>query len=113
MTAEWQTFKVSLGEGFEQIYSVMQWIADKIRGVTIPAVNELASALSKIATEISSIVQAGSLEVEIKTQSTGTPERLQPYSWRHVERQGVRQLFPSKTRHKVYSYGRQQAKNSD
>ena len=72
MTAAWQPFKDSLGEGFEQIYSVMQGIADRIRGVTIPAVNELASALSKIATEISSIVQAGGLEVEVKTPSTNT-----------------------------------------
>ena len=89
MTAEWQTFKVSLGEGFEQIYSVMQGIADRIRGVTIPAVNELASALSKIATEISSIVQAGSLEVEVKTQSTGTAEsysRTAGGTWRGRKR---------------------------
>ena len=72
MTTAWQPFKTSLGEGFEQIYNVMQGIADKVHGVTIQAVNELASALSKIATEISSIVQAGSLEVEVKTQSTDT-----------------------------------------
>ena len=89
MTAAWQPFKASLGEGFEQIYSVMQGIADKIRGVTIPAVNELASALSKIATEISSIVQAGSLEVEVKTQSTGTAEsysRTAGGTWRGRKR---------------------------
>lgn len=70
MTAAWQPFKASLGEGFEQIYSTMQGIADKIRGVTIPAINELAGALSKIATEISSIVQAGMLEVEVRTPAT-------------------------------------------
>ena len=89
MTAAWQPFKASLGEGFEQIYSVMQGIADRIRGVTIPAVNELASALSKIATEISSIVQAGSLEVEVKTQSTGTAEsysRTAGGTWRGRKR---------------------------
>lgn len=74
MTAAWQPFKDSLGEGFEEIYSVMQGIADRIRSVVIPAVNELTSALSKIATEISSIVQAGDLEVEVKTQGTGTAE---------------------------------------
>ena len=72
MTAAWQPFKASLGEGFEQIYTVMQGIADRIRGVTIPAVNELASALTRIATEIASIVQAGTLEVEVKTPSAGT-----------------------------------------
>ncbi len=89
MTSAWQPFKTLLGEGFEQIYSVMQGIADRIRGVTIPAVNELASALSKIATEISSIVQAGSLEVEVKTQSTGTAEsysRTAGGTWRGRKR---------------------------
>ncbi|MBQ7594157.1 MAG: phage tail tape measure protein [Synergistaceae bacterium] len=70
MTSAWQPFKASLGEGFEQIYNTMQGIADKIRGVTIPAINELAGALSKIATEISSIVQAGMLEVEVRTPAT-------------------------------------------
>ena len=67
MTRAWQPFKDSLGAGFEQIYNLMQGISDKIRGITIPAVNELASALSRIATEISSIVQAGMLEVEVHT----------------------------------------------
>ncbi|MBQ3694247.1 MAG: phage tail tape measure protein, partial [Synergistaceae bacterium] len=71
MTRAWQPFKDSLGAGFEQIYNLMQGIADKIRGVTIPAVNELASALSRIATEISSIVQAGMLEIEVRTPSAG------------------------------------------
>ena len=33
--------------------------------------NELASALSRIATEISSIVQAGMLEIEVRTPSAG------------------------------------------
>ena len=46
----------------------MQGVADRIRSVTIPAVNELASALSRIAGEISAIVHAGSLEVEVRTQ---------------------------------------------
>ena len=67
MTAAWQPFKTSLGEGFEQIYATVQGVADKIRGVTIPAVNELASALSKIAGEINSIVQAGELSVKVET----------------------------------------------
>ena len=67
MTAAWQPFKTSLGEGFEQIYATMQGVADKIRGVTIPAVNELASVLSKIASEINSIVQAGELSVKVET----------------------------------------------
>lgn len=74
MTRAWQPFKASLGEGFEQIYTVMQGIADRIRGVTILAVNELASALSRIASEISSIVQAGMLEVEVKAPNTPTTE---------------------------------------
>ena len=71
MTKAWQPFKSSLAEGFEQIYSTMQGVADKIRGVTIPAVNDLASSLSKIATEIRSIVQAGDLTVDVKTTNTG------------------------------------------
>ncbi|MBQ7544925.1 MAG: phage tail tape measure protein [Synergistaceae bacterium] len=84
MTAAWQPFKASLGEGFEQIYSVMQGIADRIRGVTIPAVNELASALSRIATEIASIVQAGGIEVEVSTPTapTATSYRQSVGTWR-------------------------------
>lgn len=65
MTAAWQPFKALLGNGFEQIYSTMQGIADRIRGVTIPAVNELTNVLSKIASEINSIVQAGNLKVKV------------------------------------------------
>ena len=70
MTEAWQPFKKSLGEGFEQIYTTMQGVADKIRGVTIPAINELTSALSKVATEIRSIVEAGSLSVKVETQQS-------------------------------------------
>ena len=77
MTAAWQPFKASLGEGFEQIYTVMQGIADRIRGVTIPAIHELTTALSQIATEVSSIVQAGGLEVEVRTPAT---QAAQSYS---------------------------------
>ncbi len=77
MTAAWQPFKASLGEGFEEIYSVMQGIADRIRGVTIPAIHELTTALSQIASEVSSIVQAGGLEVEVRTPAT---QAAQSYS---------------------------------
>lgn len=66
MTAAWQPFKASLGEGFEQIYSLMQGVADRIRSTVIPAVSELANALSRVATEISAIVQAGNLEIDVK-----------------------------------------------
>lgn len=71
MTAAWQPFKTSLGEGFQQIYTVMQGVADRIRGVTIPAVNELASALSRVATELTAIVKAGNLEVDVKIPNQG------------------------------------------
>ena len=71
MTAAWQPFKDSLGEGFTQIYTAMQGVADKIRGVVIPAVNELVSALSRVATEISAIVQAGNIEVDVRTPNPG------------------------------------------
>ena len=76
MTAAWQPFKVSLGEGFEQIYSTMQGVADRIRGVTIPAVNELTNALSKIASEINSIVQAG--ELKVKVEKGNSPQNFAP-----------------------------------
>lgn len=70
MTAAWQPFKASLGEGFEQIYSLMQGVADRIRSTVIPAINELTSALSRVASEISAIVQAGSLEIDIKAPAS-------------------------------------------
>lgn len=76
MTAAWQPFKVSLGEGFEQIYSTMQGVADRIRGVTIPAVSELTNALSKIASEINSIVQAG--ELKVKVEKGNSPQNFAP-----------------------------------
>lgn len=76
MTAAWQPFKVSLGEGFEQIYSTMQGVADRIRSVTIPAVNELTNALSKIASEINSIVQAG--ELKVKVEKGNSPQNFAP-----------------------------------
>ena len=85
MTAAWQPFKDSLGEGFEQIYSVMQGIADKIRGVTIPAVNELASALSRIATEIASIVQA----VEVHTPNTAAASYSRTFGGRKRAEGGI------------------------
>ena len=65
MSATWQPFKDSLGEGFEQFYTVMQGVADNIRTVVIPAVNELSSSLGKIATEIASVAQAGNIKVEV------------------------------------------------
>ena len=65
MTAAWEPFKSSLGEGFTEIFNVMQGVADKIRSVTIPAVNELVSALSRVAAEITSIVQTGNLSVKV------------------------------------------------
>ena len=39
MTRAWQPFKDSLGAGFTEIYTTMQGISDRIRGVVIPAVN--------------------------------------------------------------------------
>ena len=80
MTAAWQPFKASLGEGFEQIYTLMQGVADKIRGVTIPAVNELVSSLSRVASEIQAIVQAGELSVEVKAPTGGGATGNQPVS---------------------------------
>ena len=71
MTTAWQPFKASLGEGFEQIYSLMQGVADRIRSTVIPAVNELDSALSRIATEISAIVQSGNLDIDVKAPAQG------------------------------------------
>ncbi|MBR1658156.1 MAG: phage tail tape measure protein [Synergistaceae bacterium] len=71
MTAAWQPFKDSLGEGFSQIYTVMQGVADRIRETVIPAVNELVSALSRVATEIGAIVQAGNIEVDVRTPNQG------------------------------------------
>lgn len=66
MTAAWQPFKASLGEGFEQIYTVMQSVADKINNTVIPAVNSLVSALSGVARELASVSQAGNLDVKVK-----------------------------------------------
>ena len=83
MTAAWQPFKATLGEGFSEIYSIMQNIAEKIRGVTIPAINELASALSKVATEINSIVQSGDLKVKVeksKSVQDFTPSYMKGYA---------------------------------
>ena len=37
----------------------------------IPAVNELVSALSRVATEISAIVKAGNIEVDVRTPNQG------------------------------------------
>ena len=72
MTKAWQPFKDSLGEGFENLYTLMQGVADKIRSVVIPAVQELASSLRQIATEITSIAQAANIEVKVEgTQASG------------------------------------------
>lgn len=78
MTAAWQPFKESLGAGFSEIFNTMQGVADKIRGVTIPAVNELVSALGKVATELTAIVQAGNLNVQVSAPNGGgyTPSRM-------------------------------------
>jgi len=67
MTKAWQPFKDTLGQGFKEIYQVMQGVSDRIRGIVIPAVNELVTALSRVATEISAIVQAGNIEVDVRT----------------------------------------------
>ena len=72
MTQAWQPFKLSLGEGFTQIYTTMQEVADKIRGTVIPAVNELASALSRIASEISAVAQAENINVSMKSLNPAT-----------------------------------------
>gem|GEM_PF-2945812 len=72
MTQAWQPFKLSLGEGFTQIYTTMQGVADRIRGTVIPAVNELASALSRVASEISAVAQASNLSVSMKALNPGT-----------------------------------------
>ena len=71
MTAAWQPFKDSLSEGFREIYTVMQGVSDRIHSIVIPAVTELASALSRVASEITSIVQAGNLEVQVSAPSLG------------------------------------------
>lgn len=85
MTASWQPFKNSLGEGFEQIFTLMRGVADNIRSVVIPAVNELALALGKITTEISSIAQAGNIKVEVpKTQNKGNSW----FSWGSAHAEG-------------------------
>ena len=88
MTTAWQPFKDSLGEGFEQIYSAMQGIADRIRGTVIPAVNELTSALSKVALEIAAIVQAGELSVDVHTPNTAAASYSQTVggTWRGRKR---------------------------
>ncbi|MBQ6973140.1 MAG: phage tail tape measure protein, partial [Synergistaceae bacterium] len=71
MTAAWQPFKDSLSEGFRDIYTMMQGVSDRIHSIVIPAVNELVSALSRVASEITSIVQAGNLEVQVSAPSLG------------------------------------------
>lgn len=68
MTQAWQPFKDSLGQGFKEIYAVMQGVSDRIHGVVIPAVNELVSSLARVAQEITAIVQAGNLEVGVRAQ---------------------------------------------
>ncbi len=67
MTAAWQPFKASLGEGFEQIYTVMQGIATRISSTVIPAVNSLISALGGVARELAAVSQAGNLDVKVGT----------------------------------------------
>ena len=44
----------------------MQGVSDRIHSIVIPAVNELVSALSRVSTEISSIVQAGNIQVDVR-----------------------------------------------
>ena len=77
MTAAWQPFKDSLSEGFREIYTVMQGVSDRIHSIVIPAVNELVSALSRVASEITSIVQAGNLEVQVSAPSLGGNSTVQ------------------------------------
>ncbi|MBQ6972730.1 MAG: hypothetical protein IJP86_10310 [Synergistaceae bacterium] len=48
-----------------------QEIKRQIENITIPAVNELVSALSRVASEITSILQAGNLEVQVSAPSLG------------------------------------------
>ena len=72
MTRAWQPFKASLGEGFEQIYTVMQGVADKINSTVIPAVNNLVSALGSVARELASVAQAGNLDIKVKAVSQPT-----------------------------------------
>ena len=89
MTQAWQPFKASLAEGFEQIYTVMQGIADRIRGTVIPAVSELTSSLSKVATEISSIVRAGELEIDVHTPNTATASYSRSFGGRKRAEGGI------------------------
>ena len=74
MTAAWQPFKTSLGEGFEQIYTVMQSVADKINGTVIPAVNSLVSVLSGVARELASVSQAGNLDIKVRAVTQPTSD---------------------------------------
>lgn len=60
------------GEVFEQIYTVMQSVADKINGTVIPADNSLVSALSGVARELASVSQAGNLDVKVGTLNQPT-----------------------------------------
>ena len=76
MTKAWQPFKDTLGQGFKEIYQVMQGVSDRIRGTVIPAVNELVSALSRVAAEISAIVQAGNIEVDVRTPKNATGDNV-------------------------------------
>jgi hypothetical protein len=65
MTAAWQPFKDSLGQGFGDIYDLMALVGDKIRTVVIPAVNELKAALSGVASGVQAVAAASGIKISL------------------------------------------------
>ena len=65
MTDAWQPFKVSLGEGFQNIWDIMLKIGEDIKASVIPAVNSLSASLRDIETGVKAIGMAAGIKVTI------------------------------------------------
>jgi TP901 family phage tail tape measure protein len=63
MTAAWQPFKDSLGQGFETVFDTMARIGGIIRTVVIPAVKELNTVLAAATLGAAALAAAGGAQV--------------------------------------------------
>lgn len=73
MSAAWEPFKASLGSGFNLMFDVMTRVGDNIKNTVIPAVNDLVSALSRVASELGSISQAANINVKVNVPQPQAP----------------------------------------
>lgn len=94
MWAAWEPFKASLGEGFQNIYTVMADIGNHIRSAVIPAVNELVGALKRIASELNAISQLNGLEISIPAPKVPTSTNaIDRYMDRYAEHHALGGIF--------------------